>query len=196
MEFLLDLLQGAGIAAAIGIRPALPVLLVGALAAADLGLDFGGTDFAFLESWPFLLAAVVLVVVLDLAGRRGRTQTSDSKPVWMALLAVALVLGALMAAGSLADRGHPIVPGVLLGAACAALGFFAARNLFARARRRLDADAASTLPIYGEGAALAAAGVSVLLPPLALVVLVALAWLLRGSRRREGQKYAGLRILR
>ncbi len=196
MEFLLDLLQGAGIAAAIGIRPALPVLLVGALAAADLGLDFGGTDFAFLESWPFLLAAVVLVVVLDLAGRRGRTQTSDSKPVWMALLAVALVLGALMAAGSLADRGHPIVRGVLLGAACAALGFFAARNLFARARRRLDADAASTLPIYGEGAALAAAGVSVLLPPLALVVLVALAWLLRGSRRREGQKYAGLRILR
>jgi hypothetical protein len=196
MEFLLDLLQGAGIAAAIGIRPALPVLLVGALAAANLGLDFGGTDFAFLESWPFLLAAVVLVVVLDLAGRRGRTQTSDSKPVWMALLAVALVLGALMAAGSLADRGHPIVPGVLLGAACAALGFFAARNLFARARRRLDADAASTLPIYGEGAALAAAGVSVLLPPLALVVLVALAWLLRGSRRREGQKYAGLRILR
>ena len=71
MELLLDLLQGAGIAAAIGIRPALPILLVGALAAADLGLDFGGTDFAFLESWPFLLGAVLLVVVLDLITRRG-----------------------------------------------------------------------------------------------------------------------------
>ena len=196
MDFLLDLLQGAGIAAAIGIRPALPVLLVGALAAANLGVDFEGTDFAFLESWPFLLSAVVLVVVLDIAGRRGGTQTSDSRPVWMALLAAALILGALAAAGSLADRGHPILPGVLLGAACAALGFFAARRLFARARRRLDADAAATLPIYGEGAALAAAGLSVLLPPLALVVLFALAWLLRGSRRREEQKYAGLRILR
>ncbi len=196
MDFLLDLLQGAGIAAAIGIRPSLPVLLVGALAAANLGLDFGGTDFAFLESWPFLLAAVVLVVVLDVAGRRGRTQTSESKPVWMTLLGLSVVLGALEAAGSLADREHPVVPGVLLGAACAALGFFAARNLFARARRRLDVDAASTLPIYGEGAALAAAGLSVLLPPLALVVLIALAWLLRGSRRREERKYAGLRILR
>ena len=196
MDFLLDLLQGAGIAAAIGIRPSLPVLLVGALAAANLGLDFGGTDFAFLESWPFLLAAVVLVVILDVAGRRGRTHTSDSKPVWMTLLGLSMVLGALQGAGSLADRGHPILPGVLLGAACAALGFFAARNLFARARRRLDADAAATLPIYGEGAALAAAGVSVLLPPLALVVLAALGWLLRGSRRREERKYAGLRILR
>jgi ABC-type transporter Mla subunit MlaD len=107
-----------------------------------------------------------------------------------------VVLGALLAAGSLADRSHPVLPGVLLGAACAALGFFAARNLFARARRRLDADAASTLPIYGEGAALTVAGVSVLLPPLVLVVLVALAWLLRGGRRREERKYAGLRILR
>jgi hypothetical protein len=33
MDFVFDLLQGAGIAAAIGIRPFLPVLLVGALAA-------------------------------------------------------------------------------------------------------------------------------------------------------------------
>ena len=196
MDLLLDLLQGAGIAAAIGIRPSLPVLLVGALATANIGLDFGGTDFAFLESWPFLLAAVVLVVALDLAARRGRTQTSDSKPVWITLLGISLVLGALEAAGSLADRGHPVLPGVLLGAACAALGFVAARNLFARARRRLDADAASTLPIYGEGAALAAAGLSVLFPPLALLVLIALAWLLRGTRRREERKYAGLRILR
>ena len=196
MDFLLDLLQGAGIAAAIGIRPLLPVLLVGALATANLGVDFGGTDFAFLESWPFLLAALVLVVILDVAARRGRTQTSESKPVWMALLALSVLLGALLAAGSLADRSHPVVPGLILGAACAALGFFAARNLFARARRRLDADAAATLPVYGEGAALAAAGSSVLLPPLALVILLALGFMLRGSRRREERKYAGLRILR
>lgn len=193
MELLLDLLQGAGIAAAIGIRPSLPVLLVGALAAANLGVDFGGTDFAFLEAAPFLLAAVVLVVILDVVSRRGG---ADAKPVWMSLLALSVVLGALYGAGSLADRGHPIIPGIVLGIGCAALGFFATRNLFARARRRLDADAASTLPIYGEGAALAAAGASVLAPPLALVIVVCLAWLLRGSRRREERKYAGLRILR
>ena len=58
MDFVFDLLQGAGIAAAIGIRPFLPVLLVGALAAGDIGIDFDGTDFAFLEQAP-LLAIVV-----------------------------------------------------------------------------------------------------------------------------------------
>ena len=35
-----------------------------------------------------------------------------------------------------------------------------------------------------------------LLPPLAIVFVAALAWLLIGGRRREGEKYAGLRILR
>ena len=37
MEFVLDLLQGIGIAAAIGVRPMLPVLLTGALAWLLLG---------------------------------------------------------------------------------------------------------------------------------------------------------------
>jgi hypothetical protein len=63
-------------------------------------------------------------------------------------------------------------------------------------RRRLDADAAAVLPLYGEGAAGASAGLSVLFPPLALLVLGGLAWLLSGGRRRAGEKYAGLRILR
>ena len=56
MDYLLALLQGLGIAAAIGIRPFLPVLLTGALAAADLGIDFEGTAFSFLEQTGFLLA--------------------------------------------------------------------------------------------------------------------------------------------
>ena len=76
------------------------------------------------------------------------------------------------------------------------LGFLAARTLFARVRRRLDAEAAGALPLYAEGAALVAAGLSILFPPLALLVVAALAWLLTGGRRREGEKYAGLRVLR
>jgi hypothetical protein len=40
------------------------------------------------------------------------------------------------------------------------------------------------------------AGLSVLFPPLAILLLGALAWLLMGGRRRAGEKYAGLRILR
>jgi hypothetical protein len=194
MEFVLDLLQGAGIAAAIGIRPFLPVLLVGALASADLGLDFDGTSFAFLEEWPFLLGVLLLVMAIELVLRRGRDP--DLGPFAWLLLAIAVALGALEAAGSLADHGHPVMAGIVAGAAAAALGFFAARSLFGRVRRRLDADAQGVLPLYGEGAALLAAGASVLFPPLAILVLAALAWLLMGGRRREGEKYAGLRILR
>jgi hypothetical protein len=196
MDCLLDLLQGAGIAAAIGIRPFLPVLLAGALASADLGLDFTGTDFSFLEEWPFLLAVLVLVVALDLVARRAGRDATERAPLLYAFLVVALVLGALLAAGSVADRSDAWWAGLIIGLACAALGFQATRMLFSRVRRRLDEQATVALPVYAEGAALAAAGMSILFPPLALLVLAALAWLLAGGRRRAGQKYAGLRILR
>ena len=191
MDFVLDLLQGAGIAAAVGIRPFLPVLLAGALASANLGLDFEGTDFAFLESWPFLLAMVLLVAAAVVGERRG-----EGGPLRSVLLGAAIVLGALEAAGSVADRSDPWWPGLLAGAACAALGFVAARSLFGRVRRRLDAESAGALPVYAEGAALAAAGASILFPPLAVLVLAGLAWLLAGGHRRAAEKYAGLRILR
>jgi Domain of unknown function (DUF4126) len=194
VDFVLDLLQGAGIAAAIGVRPFLPVLLVGALASADLGIDFEGTNFAFLEEWPFLLAVLLLVMLLELVARR-RTDV-DTGPIMYALLMLALILGALQGAGSLADHDYVIAPGIVAGVAAAALGFFAARSLFGRVRRRLDQDSQAVLPLYGEGSALAAAGLSVLFPPLAILVLAGLAWLLAGGRRRAGEKYAGLRILR
>jgi hypothetical protein len=85
---------------------------------------------------------------------------------------------------------------VIVGAACAVLGFVTARAFLLRVRRRLDDQAAGTLTLYADGAGLLAAGLSVLFPPLALVVLAVLGWLLVGGRRREGEKYAGLRILR
>ena len=196
MDFVFDLLQGAGIAAAIGIRPFLPVLLVGALAAANLGLDFEGTDFFFLETWPFLLAIVVALVALDFAARRWGAR--GSRPGrWRSRWGRRRGPGrASRAAASLADRGFVIWPGVLVGAACAVLGFVSARSFFTRVRRRLDERTAAALPVYADAAGLLAAGLSVLFPPFALVVLAALGWLLAGGRRREGEKYAGLRILR
>jgi Domain of unknown function (DUF4126) len=196
MDFILDLLQGAGLAAAIGIRPFLPVLLAGALASADTGLDFSGTDFSFLEGWPFLLGVLVLVAGLDIVGRRAGREAPDRPPLLYVLAAVAVVLGALEAAGSVADRSDEWWAGAIAGVACAALGFQAARSLFGRVRRRLDDQAANALPVYAECAALGAAGLSILFPPLALLVIGGLIWLLTGGRRRAGEKYAGLRILR
>lgn len=195
MHFVLDLLQGLGIAAAIGIRPVLPVILAGVLAAANAGLDYGGTDFAFLERWWLWAVVVVVVLAIDLALRR-RAGETELGPLEWALLAVAVALGALEAAGSVADRSSPWIAGLIAGALAAVLGFLATRSLFARVRRRLDRDAAAALPYYGEGVAALAAGASILFPPLAILVLAGLAWLLAGGRRRAGEKYAGLRILR
>ena len=96
----------------------------------------------------------------------------------------------------MADGDDEIVPGVIVGTLCAGLGFVAARDLLSRTRKRLDADAADALTLYAEGAGLLAAGVSVLFPPLAVLVIGGLLALLLGGRRRAGEKYAGLRILR
>ncbi len=196
MDYLFDLLQGLGLAAAIGIRPFLPVLLAGALAAANLGIDFEGTDFSFLEGTAFLLVIVVLVAVFGFIDRRRGADTTANDPVVYALLLISMVLGALVAAGSIADHSETWWPGVPIGVAAASLGFLAARSLFGRVRARLDKDAQGALPVYAEGAALGAAGLSVLFPPLAILIVAALAWLMMGGRRRQGEKYAGLRILR
>ena len=196
MDFILDLLQGAGLAAAVGIRPFLPMLLAGALASGDVGLDFSGTDFSFLEEWPFLLGVLLLVGALDLVGRRAGRDAVDRPPLVYFLAAVALILGALVAAGSVADRSDDWWAGAIVGVACAALGFQAVRLLFIRVRRRLDDQAANALPVYAEGAALLAGGMSILFPPLAILVIGALIWLLAGGKRRAGEKYAGLRVLR
>jgi hypothetical protein len=194
MDYLLDLLQGLGIAAAIGIRPFLPTLLAGALAAGDVGLDFDGTDFSFLEKPGFLLAVLVAVAVLGFIERR--QDLSSTRPGVAALIGISLVLGMLEASASIADHSEDWWPGLIVGAAAAALGFAAARSLFGRVRARLDTEAASALPLYAEATALLGAGLSILLPPLAIVFAAALAWLLIGGRRRAGEKYAGLRILR
>ncbi len=196
MDYLLALLQGLGIAAAIGIRPFLPTLLVGALAAGDLGLDYDGTDFAFLEQTGFLLAVVIAVAVFGIIDRRRHADTTGQGAVVTLLLVCSLVLAALSASGSIADVSSDWWPGIPIGVAAASLGFLAARSLFGRVSARLDDEAAKALPLYAEGIALMAAGLSVLFPPLAIVVVGALAWLLIGGRRRAGEKYAGLRILR
>jgi hypothetical protein len=196
VETVLDLLQAAGIGAAVGIRPFLPALLVGALAAGDLGVDFDGTDFSFLEKAPFLLALLAGLVIFDTLRRRTGEERLDAGPGLYLVGALALVIAGLLGAGSLADRDHSVIAGILVAVAAAVLGLLALRPLFARVRSRLDAGAAALLPLYREALALAAAGLSVLFPPLAIIVIGALAWLLAGGRRREGEKYAGLRILR
>jgi protein-S-isoprenylcysteine O-methyltransferase Ste14 len=193
MHLVFDIFQGIGIAAAVGIRPFLPALAVGALAAGGVEIHFNGTDYSFLQQAPFLAAMAVAAVVLALAEHRFRPE----QRLFAAALAIAgAALGALLFAGSLA-RGHYISwPGLIGGVLCAAVGVAATVPLLRRVRQRLDQGTAAALPFYAEAGALLFAVLSVLGPPIGVIGLAALIWLLFASRRREGQKYAGLRILR
>jgi hypothetical protein len=191
VKLLLDIMQGMGVSAAAGLRPFLPTLLVGALAADDLGVDFDGTDFAFLESPWFLLAIVVALVVTTLLRSRFETPAGEA-----ALGGIGMGLGALLFAGTLDDRHATWWPGILAGLLCAFIAQQGARSLLTRTRARLDAEAAGALFLYAEAAALLIAGLSVLIPPVSVLAIAFLIWLRLGGRRREGEKYAGLRILR
>ena len=196
MHLVFDIFQGIGVAAAVGIRPFLPTLAVGALAAGDVEIDFKGTDYSFLQNPAFLLAMVIGAIVLAMIERRLAPEKLERGPLALGLAAIALVLGALLFAGSLGRGHYEVWPGFIGGVLCAAVGIAATRPLLARVRARLDEAAAAALPVYAEGTALVFAALSVLAPPVGLIGLLLLLWLLYASRRREGQKYAGLRILR
>ena len=191
MKLILDILQGIGLATASGVRPFLPTLAAGALASADVGVDYDGTAFSFLESPVFLLAVALAMVVAFLL--RGRLDTPAGAA---ALSGIGVGLGALLFAATLDDRHAVWWPGLIAGIACAALAGAAVRDLFTRTRARLDAEAAAALPIYAEGVAVVLAALSILVPPVSVLAVGFFVWLLAGGRRREGEKYAGLRILR
>lgn len=199
MHLVFDILTGIGVAAAVGIRPFLAALVVGLLALAHVEIHFNGTTYSFLQRWPFLLALAVLAFLATFIERRIGRDRGYRSPETIALALCALALGALLFAGSLSARGtqHYLAwPGWIGGVLCAAVGLFATRPLFARARSRLDEQAAGAVMLYQEGAAVLLAALSVVAPPIGVIGLLALGWLGLAGRRREGQKYAGLRILR
>jgi hypothetical protein len=192
LRLLIDILQGAGLSGAAGIRPFLPALVAGALATADTGIDYEDTPFAFLEQPGWLLAVVIAAILAVVAQRRGVPERIlDSS-----LSGIGIGLGALLCAGTLADHDFIWWPGIVGGAASAALAGAATGSLVARVRARLDPEARAALPVYVEGTAVVLAALAVLVAPISVVALGFFFFLLRGGRRREGEKYAGLRILR
>jgi hypothetical protein len=191
MKLLLDILQGVGLSAATGIRPFLPTLVAGGFAAADVGIDFEGTDFGFLEAPVFLLA-----VAVAMGGTLVLRSRLDTPAGAAALSGIGVGLGALLFAGTLDDRHAMWWPGLIGGLLCALLAGAAVRDLFTRTRARLDTEAAAALPVYAEGVGLVLAALSILVPPVSVLAIAFLVWLIAGGRRRSGEKYAGLRILR
>jgi hypothetical protein len=76
------------------------------------------------------------------------------------------------------------------------LAWLTVGGLIERVRGRLAPDQAALVTAYADGAALILAAIAIFVPPLAFLAIPGFVVLLLGSRRREGEKYAGLRILR
>jgi hypothetical protein len=191
MSVFLDTTTGIGLAGATGVRPYLPPLLAGGLARSDIGIDFDGTDWRFLESTGFLVAVLAVGAIAYLAERSQRQRAVE---VFSGV--VGIVLGALLFAGALADGGTEAWPGLVAGPICALLGWRAVGGLVERVRGRLEGGAAALLTAYADAVALLLAAIAIFVPPVSLLAIAAFVVLLLGARRREGEKYAGLRILR
>jgi hypothetical protein len=192
-----DIGLGLGLSCACGLRPYLPTLLAGALASGSaLEVRFKPGHFAFLQSGWWLLAATVLLAAAYLAQLRLGSERFDgvASPVVHAL---ALAAGALLFAGTLAAHRDAWWPGLVAGAAAAALARAAVVPVLHGARSRLpDHAAREALTVYLDGASVALAIAVALLHPLGYVGLAALVWLLLRVRARAGERYAGLRIMR
>jgi hypothetical protein len=203
MSLFLDIGTGAGLASATGIRPYVPPLLAGGLARGDIGIDFDGTDLHFLESTAFLAAVVVVGVIAYFVERSAANRASPNIDGRLGRGAaeimsglIGLALGTLLFAGALYDTGQPHWIGFVFGPLCAALAWVAVGGLVERVRARLEPDQAALVTAYADLAALLLAAIAIFVPPLAYLAIPGFVVLLLGGRRREGEKYAGLRILR
>jgi hypothetical protein len=194
---------GLGLALAAGIRPFLPALLAGALGSAGaLGVGFSHSDYAFLQAgwWLVLLAALLLAAWL--VQLRLGVERFEGGPCGAAVAGLGVGLGAVLFAGTLGAHGDSSWAGLLGGALAALLAQAAIRPLLARARARLsgggerDRGAREALTLYADATALLLAALTCLLHPLGYLALPLFAWLAASTRRRAGEKYAGLRILR
>jgi hypothetical protein len=197
VHLVFDIFQGIGVAAALGIRPFLPGLVAGALAAGDVEIHFNGTHYGFLQSPGFLLALALGAIALTLLERRLKPESFQKGGVSWALALISVSLGALFFAGSLCRGGYTVWPGYPAGVVCAAVGLAGSRPFLARVRARLDeAAVAIGPPLVAETAAVVIAALSIVAPPVGPIALALLLWLAISGRGRGDDKFAGLRILR
>lgn len=197
MDVLLHIGQGLGLALAAGLRPFLPALLAGGLASANAVIHTRHGDYAFLGSTAFLVVVAAALVAVYLLGRVLDPERLEAGPLGAAIAGVAIGIGAVLFAAALASHRDLAWPGLLAGAAAAYLSQTALRPLFLRARARLASRAEREgVSLVADLATLLAAALAIFVAPLAYVLLALEARLLFAARRRAGEKYAGLRILR
>lgn len=197
MDVLLHIGQGLGLALAAGLRPFLPALLAGGLASASTTLHLRHGDYAFLASTPFLVIVAVALVAGYVAARAFGVRRLEDGPLGAAIAGAGIGIGAVLFAAALASHHDLAWPGLIAGAAAAFLSQASLRPILARARARLERDGEPlAVTLIADLATVVAAALALFAAPLAYVLLAFEARLLVAGRRRAGEKYAGLRILR
>jgi hypothetical protein len=123
-------------------------------------------------------------------------------PTWGAVVGAA-PLGVLAAGAALNGADEALWPALPVGVIGAGLAAIVARDVAAGAARRqqqgpaaVNAQAPSGVTAIVVLAAAVVAGVSLVLKPFSLLVLVALIWLWASRRRQAERKHEGLRVLR
>jgi hypothetical protein len=123
-------------------------------------------------------------------------------PAWGAV-AGAAPLGVLAAGAALNGADEALWPALPVGVIGAGLAAIVSRDVASGAVRRQQgglagpqAQAPSGVTAIVVLAAAVVAGVSLVLRPFSLLVLVALIWLWTSRRRRADRKHEGLRVLR
>ena len=178
------------------------VITTGVMAHQDAGIDFSGTDWAWMESWIFLGILAALYVIFWVMDRKQDNElirpggrAMEAGPAYPILCAVA---GALLFAGTLADAGDTAWPGLVAGAVGGFIGFLAFGLLFMRANQRLMAsgDPGVVLGLGRDLLTIAVTVLVILVDVLGYVVLSLALVLIVTARRRDGEKYEGLRVLR
>ncbi len=198
---------GAGLAAACGLRPFLPVLLAGALGSSDaLGVSFAHGPFRFLQSgWWLLAVTVALVLAYALQLLFGLAPTLDpsdrrqrNDPLAASLTGLGLGAGAALFAGTLAAHGDASWPGLLggllVGGSRPARVLAGDRPCALASGRPCGARGADRLPRRCRAAARGARRACCIRSATWSIAL--LAWFAWRGRARADEKYAGLRILR
>jgi hypothetical protein len=198
-----DIGLGAGLAAACGLRPFLPLLLAGALGSSSaLDVSFSSDAFRFVqESWWLLVVAVALAASYVTQLLMGSTGSQGERPRASlrasALSGLGYGSGALLFAGTLAAHRNAWWPGIAGGLAAAWLAEAVAGPVLRGARARLpDRTAREALTLYLDAVSLLAAALVCALHPLGYLLIAAFAWFLLRVRARASEKHAGLRILR
>ena len=191
MDNTYDILQAIGLGLAFGLRPVFAPLLVAVLGAFQVGIDLRGTEVADIgHLWFAAVLALVAVGWLAYELTRG-----GINPI--AHLTLAVLFGGIYGAGSYDQHASTWWPGAVAGIAAAVLAWAALTPLVSGARQRLAGEADSSMVLLAviEFAAVVAAFLSLIFPPLAVIALIAVLVLLVRGRKKAGDSYAGLRTL-